>query len=267
MKRRGFVKSYIDQVELNRKNEHETKSLKSIKLPHSNTKEIRRQGVPFSDIYKSVTNSDTSQRSLRSKNVNISSLIGTYSINKRTRITAQRLNKSLNLSHIIKNNKILQTDNIDYSNINEIITNSNLLAKKNHSIYWDLPPPTKTNLDDMKTFQETYKNLNQNSLICQLQNSLHQLNSKLKILSSNSNPKFDTLLKIDDINMLSAKEIVVTNTYRKWKFVLHNPKNDRNHVPDIRKIHLYKLAINSKAVIKLNEELQWCLQWKFVPII
>lgn len=263
MKRRGFVRNYIDQVRSNRKDEHESKLYK---LPHSNSKQINRQGVALTDIYKSVTTHNKSERTVRSKNVNISSLIGSYSINKKTQLSSRRSNKSLNISHIIKNN-IRQSDNIDYSNINDIISNSNFQDKKTHSIYWDLPLPERTNLNDMTPFQETFKNIDPNSLISQLQNSLYQLNSKLKILSNNNNSKFDTLLTIDDINNSSPKEIIVTNSYKKWKYVLHNPKNDRNHIPDIRKIHLYKLAINSKAVIKLNNELHWCLQWKFVPIM
>lgn len=268
MKRRGYVKSYIDQVGSNRKNENETRSLRSIKLPHSNKKhQHKKTGVPLSEIYKSVTKQNNPQRVLRSKDVNISSLIGTYSINKKAHISTQRSNNSLNLSQIIKKN-IRQTEGIDYSNINDLISNSNLLDKNNNSIYWDSPSsPVKTNFIDMKNIKETYKTTDRNSLIYQLQDSLYQLNSKLKIISSVNNSKFDTLLRIHDINALSSKEVMVTNSYKKWKFVLHNPKNERNHIPDITKIHLYKLAINSKTIIKLNDELRWCLQWKFVPII
>ncbi|KAG0671902.1 hypothetical protein C6P45_004777 [Maudiozyma exigua] len=268
MRRRGYVRSYIDQLGSNRKTENKTRSLRSIKLPHSNKRQQhKKKGVPLTEIYKSVTKQNNSQRVLQSKDVNISSLIGTYSINKKSHISTQRSNNSLNLSQIIKKN-IRQSEGIDYSNINDLISNSKLLDKSNNSIYWDSPSsPVKTNFMDMKSLKNTYKITDQNSLIYQLQDSLYQLNSKFKIISSVNNSRFDTLLRIHDINTLSSKEIMVTNSYKKWKFVLHNPKNGHNHIPDITKIHLYKLAINSKTIIKLNDELQWCLQWKFVPVI
>ncbi|CAB4256247.1 some similarities with Kazachstania africana KAFR_0D02200 hypothetical protein [Maudiozyma barnettii] len=261
MKRRDFVKSPV----VNRSSDQqEAKSITELRLSISKRKEYHLPDISLTQLSKFILKKKL-KKPLESQNVNISKVINSFALKKKNLRRSQITSKSSSLTSIVKrinkHNRYHEPKIVKWAPLNDILTNSkikdtNTELKYSFTSYNDYikKPP----------IDETSK-LYQGSILSTLHESLWQFNSKLKLLEVHDKCKYDTLVGIQIIKPLSSNEIMIITSHGNFSFILHNSRNDQ-HIPKLEIIQQYKLAIYSKTTIKLNDNLIWCLQWKFIQL-
>ncbi|SMN17914.1 similar to Saccharomyces cerevisiae YIL152W Putative protein of unknown function [Maudiozyma saulgeensis] len=261
MKRRGFVRSPAENRLIDQK---EITSMTEFRLPLSKQRENISVAIPFNQLRRSIQLKNT-KTPLKSQNVNISTVMSAIALKKNNCRKTQIAHKTSSITSIVKQvnerNRYNQSKIIKKSTLNDILADSKIKETDTTLKYSSISYNDYIKKPPIKESPELY----QHSMLSTLQVSLWQFHSKLKLLDVHDKSKYDALLSIHNIKALSSNETMVITPHEKYNLILHNTRKDQN-IPKSERIQNYKLAVNSKATIKLSDTLRWCLQWKFIPL-
>ncbi|GMM53401.1 hypothetical protein DAKH74_000170 [Maudiozyma humilis] len=219
--------------------------------------------MPLSQVCSSGLNA-INARALKPKSTNISELIS--SIKKTPKQHTGRYHGDVSISKLTavatsKWKEARQYDNITHYPFADILEETKFKSAQPPTIGTQEKRSHLTSF--IKASATDHVSPKPDALTRSLKKSLWKLNSKLKIMSLPENTKFDKLITVESCNRISVNELLVKSPLEPISFVLHVPTNGKHFVPHTS-LSRYKLALNSRSAIKLNDDLVWYLQWKFI---
>ncbi|CAL9734848.1 hypothetical protein MOSE0_G01024 [Monosporozyma servazzii] len=203
------------------------------------------------DIWELATKSyDT--KSFKDKNINVESLFTKAKISQKHTIRSRNERFSQVLSQSLSQLSQVKPSRNGFS-MADILSK----GKRRYNQQSRLAKPPRP-------FNDPYINLT-TPLVTQLKRSISNINHTVRV--SKLKKQFDILFRINSIKKLSNNEFLVVPSIKntKLKYVLHiedyKPIND---VMISYHDNSWKVAIYSKATIKLSKNVYWCLSWEFI---
>lgn len=212
-----------------------------------------RQGKRLSKFsIKDITaNSNMKRDELDSKNINMTSFL--YSVGKNPESTYE--NKNSNISNLLST----------------IVTDSRSRKQKPKStqLHKLLANVKQTNNMAMRRNSNKHiTNLGYNypqsngkkTMVSELHLSLHNLATLMK--TSKYQHNFDKCITVASFKILSENEVLITQPSDSEVYILHTPDNQ-----EILKDRIsvgQNIALISKWIIPINQNVQWCLKWGLV---
>ncbi|CCC70908.1 hypothetical protein NCAS_0G00210 [Naumovozyma castellii] len=201
----------------------------------------------------------TSHKSSKMNEISILKPVQFTSISKKQVEIAKPL-KSIN--NIMDNVTIRQSDTL------------NVEPPRSKRPYLNYPLPKKLSRTSTSDVSSRDNSNNEPKIfVTSLQKYLCDLDTMMKTSKKFS---YDSVWTINSITKLSDFELQVTTQMSPQLIILHN-KTSINNIPILKFIHdvsintkiqvteSLKLAINSKSFIKVSDDINWYIDWKFIP--
>lgn len=262
MRRRGFVIYSDDHTSKKSTKSNNNYNNKHFRLPSVNG-DNNNKDIPLSQLTCSL-NKKSSKKTSTSKVVNMSVFMNSLAENNvnRNEFTT-KASTIAGIADLANENysryKILTSN---HSSLTNILESSNI-DKREFSNQND-----RSYLEYLrKQNSQSPVVLSERSMVIHLQNSLWKFNSKLKLLLMSNEKSFDMIMDIRILHKISSNELLLTTTDDNLPiFILHHPKN-HDKLGTFIISNSYRIVLNSKSIIKLNERLSWCLNWKLIQKI